>query len=37
MTKNKVKTVNVAVDLFTDIHSVANGGDLSLEQHNGHF
>jgi hypothetical protein len=36
-TNNKVKTVNVAVNLITDINAVANGGDLSLEYHHGAF
>ena len=36
-TTNNVKRVNMAVDLFTDIHAVANGGDLSFEYHHGAF
>ena len=27
----------MTVDLFTDIHDVVNGGDLSLEYHHGTF
>ena len=30
--------VNVAVDLFTNLHAVANGGhDLNLDYHHGNF
>ena len=35
--RQNIKTVNVAVDLFTNLHAVANGGDLSLEYHHGAF